>query len=151
SFLTSPGTGADTAGFFFLPQIPRALASVLTLAAGALGGFVLFRSVEGFLVRWLKQRTSEVDAVSVRHITLTLAAFTAFVTFYTFAAQPTLRKVDWVPQFFGLVVIFTATYSLMRRLNRTQKAFAEEALAKNIIKRWKWDDEKPPKDLREAF
>jgi hypothetical protein len=45
----------------------------------------------------------------------------------------------------------TATVFLTRRLRRQQKTFAEETLARNIIKRWAWTDIQPPKDLREAF
>ena len=85
-------------------------------------------------------------------MTFSLAAFSAFVTFYTFAGAPTLWKLPWaVPHVFLILVVLTATGFLIRRLSRTQKRFAEETLARNIVRRWDWPDRKAPKDLREAF
>jgi hypothetical protein len=82
---------------------------------------------------------------------MTLAAFTAFVTFYSFAGAPTLRLIPWVHQLFFILVFVTAALFLARRLRRTQQAFAEETLARNILKRWEWTDVEPPRDLHEAF
>jgi hypothetical protein len=147
-----PGHNAETAGFFFLPVVPRALASILTLAACALATYFLLRFAEKFVGPWLKRRDAETDDGRVRHVMFSIAAFMAFVTFYTFAGAPTLWKAPWiVPQLFIITVVLTATLFLARRLRRTQKTFAEETLAKNIIKRWEWTDITPPKDLREAF
>ena len=50
-----------------------------------------------------------------------------------------------------IAVILTATLFLVARLRRTAKDFAEETLARNIVKRWQWTDIRPPKDLHEAF
>jgi hypothetical protein len=50
-----------------------------------------------------------------------------------------------------VLVVGTATLFLVRRLPRTPQAFAEETLAKTIIKHWEWADIEPPKDLHEAF
>ncbi len=147
-----PGHNAQTAGFFFLPIVPRALASILTLAACALVSVVVFTIVARVVDSWFKRKDVEVDAVRIRHIVFTFAASTAFITFYTFAGAPTLWKLPWVfPHLFLIVVVLTSTLFLVRRLGRSQKGFAEEALARNIIKRWAWTDILPPKDLREAF
>jgi hypothetical protein len=147
-----PGIDAKTAGFFFLPAVPRAVAAILTLAACGLGTFLLFSLIERVVGDWLKRKDADTDAVRVRHVIFTLAAFTAFVTFYTFAGAPSLWKLPWVfPHLFLIAVVLTATLFLVRRLRRSQKSFAEEALARNIIKRWAWTDIQPPKDLREAF
>jgi hypothetical protein len=147
-----PGHNAETAGFFFLPVVPRALAAILTLAVCGLVTFVLLSSLEKPVGRWLKARDAETDDARVRHVMFSAAAFLAFVTFYSFAGAPTLWKAPWiVPQLFIIAVVLTATLFLARRLRRTQKTFAEETLAKNIIKRWEWTDITPPRDLHEAF
>lgn len=147
-----PGHDAETAGFFFLPVVPRAVAAILTLAACALATYLLLRGLERPVSRWLRRRDAETDDARVRHVMFSVAAFLAFVTFYSFAGAPTLWKAPWiVPQLFIITVVLTATLFLARRLQRTQKTFAEETLAKNIIKRWEWTDITPPKDLREAF
>jgi hypothetical protein len=148
-----PGQDGPTAGFFFLPGVPRALAAILTLATFALASYVFFSLLEPLVGKLLRRRDVEADASRVRHIMLSLAAFTAFVTFYSFAGQPSLRKIRLfpAPHLILVVVVFTATLFLIRRLHRTPKTFAEEALARNIIKRWEWTDMQPPKDLHEAF
>ena len=51
----------------------------------------------------------------------------------------------------SIVVVLTATMFLIKRLRRTPKDFAEETLARSIIRRWEWPDMKPPGDLRDAF
>ncbi|MBV9210548.1 MAG: cyclic nucleotide-binding domain-containing protein [Acidobacteria bacterium] len=146
------GHDAKTAGFFFLPLVPRAVASLLTLAVCGLLSYILFSLLERLVGDWLRRKDAETDEARVRHVLMTIAAFTAFVTFYTFAGAPSLWKLPWVfPHLFLIIVVLTATLFLIRRLSRTQKGFAEESLARNIIKRWAWTDIKPPKDLREAF
>jgi hypothetical protein len=146
-----PGHDAKTAGFFFLPLIPRALASLLTLAFFGFFTYQGLSRLEAPLGRWLQRRNKQSDAARVRHVMLSLSGFAAFVTFYTFAGAPTLRKVSWAPHFFGILVVVVATLSLVRRLPRTRKSFAEESMARNLIKRWAWADQQPPGDLREAF
>ncbi len=147
-----PGHDARTAGFFFFPFVPRAVAAILTLALCGLLSFGLFSLLERFVGGWLKKRDAETDGMRVRHVMFTLAAFTAFLTFYTFAGAPSLWKLPWVfPHLFLIIVVLTATLFLVRRLRRTQKSFAEETLARNVIKRWAWTDIQPPKDLHEAF
>ncbi|MGB7926258.1 MAG: cyclic nucleotide-binding domain-containing protein [Pyrinomonadaceae bacterium] len=152
-FAFLPGYNAETAGFFFLPFVPRALASILTLGLCGLLSFFIFSQLEKPIGRWLRRRDQEADAGRVRHIMFTVAAFAAFVTFYTFAGAPTLRKISpqWAPHLFTIMAVLTASMFLVRRMLRTQKFFAEETLARNIIKRWEWTDIQPPKDLREAF
>ncbi|HWS54540.1 MAG TPA: hypothetical protein VN228_10450, partial [Pyrinomonadaceae bacterium] len=148
----SPGADAATAGLFFLPAVPRAAASLLTLVLCGLASLALFSWVEKVAGGWLRARGREADADQRRHVTFSLAAFAAFVTFYTFAGAPTLWKLPWAaPHLFLILVVLTATAFLLRRLGRTQKRFAEETLARNIVRRWEWPDQKAPRDLREAF
>jgi hypothetical protein len=146
-----PGTDPETAGFFFWPWAPRALASILTLIVCALLSYFLFSFLERHVGGWLKRRDAEMEAGRVRHVMFTITAVTAFITFYTFAGAPTLWRAPWaVPHLFLIIVVLTATLFLARRFRRRQGAFAEETLARNVIKRWEWTD-KPPKDLHEAF
>jgi hypothetical protein len=146
-----PGHDKATAGFFFFPGMPRALAPCLTLVLCALASYFAFSILEGIIRNRLRRREGEDDINAVRHQTLTIAAFSAFVIFYTFAGAPTLRLVPGATQLAAIVVVATATLALTRRLPRTPKAFAEESLAHNIVRRWPWADTKPPKDLHEAF
>lgn len=148
-----PGYDRSTAGFFFLPTVPRALASILTLALCALTSLLLFTLLERVIGYWLSRRDAETDSTRVRHVMFSIAAFTAFITFYSFAGQPSLRKIHFVPasHLVLIAVILTATLFLVARLRRTAKDFAEETLARNIVKRWQWTDIRPPKDLHEAF
>ena len=147
------GYNAATAGFFFLPVVPRALAAIITLAVCAGISFAFFSLLELAVGSWLRRRDPEINAKQVRHVMFCVAAFTAFITFYSFAGQPSLRKITFLPasQLALIIVVVTATLFLVSRLRRTPKQFAEETLARNIIKRWAWTDMRPPKDLREAF
>lgn len=142
-----PGSDADTAGFFFRAAEPRALAAFLTLVLGALLSFGFFLLVERLVAR----RDEEKDEANVRHLLFTVAAFTAFIIFYAFAGAPTLRLMTGAPYFFQILVVATATLFLARRFTRRHAAFAEETLARQIIRRWEWADMTPPEDLHEAF
>jgi hypothetical protein len=146
-----PGSDGSTAGFFFLRWVPRALAAALTLALCGLSSFLVFCQIERVLRPWLKRRDIVGDELRGRHLTMTMAAFVAFVTFYSFAGAPTLRLIPWAHHLFFILVFATAAVFLVRRLSRTQQAFAEETLARNMLKRWEWTDIQAPKDLREAF
>lgn len=146
-----PGTDAHTAGFFFWPAVPRAVAAALTLGTGATISFVLFSALERPVGAWLTRSGRVADATGVRHVMFTVAAFTAFITFYTFAGAPTLRLVPGLPHIFQILVATTATLFLVRRFRRKHASFVEETLARQIIAKWPWSDTPPPRDLREAF
>jgi hypothetical protein len=146
-----PGVDAPTAGFYFLPQAPRAAAAALTLVAGGTLSLAAFRWLEPIVGRLLARRKAEDEGAGVRSVMFTLAAFAAFVSFYSFAGAPTLRLVPGLPHAFQLVVVATATTFLLRRIGRRQSTFAEETLARRLVANWKWSDTPPPSDLREAF
>jgi hypothetical protein len=146
-----PGRDAATAGFYYWPAVPRALAAALTLAAGALAAGAAFRAIEPIVARVLARGEDNPDAAAVRSATFSLAAFVAFVSFYSFAGAPTLGLVPGLPHAFQLVVVTAATLALVRRVARRQSSFAEETLARKIIASWRWTDVEPPRDLREAF
>ncbi len=145
------GHDNESAGFFFLPAMPRALAAILTLTVCGLLSFMVFSALEALVGRRLRRSDSEADEFRSRHVAFSIAAFTAFVTFYMFAGAPTLRRIPGAPPFFGILVVVVATLSLVRRLPRTRKIFAEDNLARNFIKHWAWPDLQPPRDHREAF
>lgn len=149
SFL--PDDNPMSAGFFFFPAIPRALAVMLTLAVGALASFWLFSKLEPLAGRWLRRRQPDADAAHVRHMMFTLAAFVAFINFYVFAGQPLMLGIPWLANLVEAVAVTTGAVILARRFGRTQRAFAEQSIALNIIKRWEWPDMRPPKDLHDAF
>jgi len=149
SFL--PGHSVQTAGFYFLASWPRALAALVTLAAGALLSFALFSLLERLAGTRLGRRDDGLDQAGLRHLLFTAAAFTAFVTFYSFAGVPTLRLIPGAPHLVQILVVVTATLFFIRRFQRRQQAYAEETLARQILRRWEWADMEPPKDLHEAF
>ena len=146
-----PGSAGATAGFYFLPEAPRALASALTLAVTALLSFGFFRALEPAVGRWLRRRDPETDPLRARHVLLSVTAFASFVTFYTFAGQPTLRLMPWAPQIAGIAFVLVATLFLARRFGRSKQAFAEETVARSLLKRWEWTDVRPPKALHDAY
>ena len=146
-----PGYNPATAGFYFLPVIPRAVASVLTLISCALISYFVFSAIEGILTNWERRRDAQVDLSLVRHRVFTLASFAAFVTFYNFAGAPTLRLMPGATQLMAILVVVVATAAFIRRVPRTPNLFAEDSLARNIVKRWPWTDMKPPKNLHDAF
>lgn len=145
-----PGHDTYSAGFFFMPVIPRAVAALLTLVICGLVSLLLFTQLEKLLSRSLSQRRLTVDATRVRHWTFGFAAFTAFVTFYSFAGAPTLQLVPWLHHLVLIVALVTATLFLSRRSQRTQADFAEIALARNILKHWEWSDTELPPDPHDA-
>jgi Cyclic nucleotide-binding domain len=146
----SPGYDGATAGFFFARTVPRALAAAVTLALCGLASLFVFTQLERLMAAWLRRKSPK-DEGRTCHLTMTTAAFTAFITFYSFAGAPTLRLIPWVHHLVLILVVAAAALFLVRRLSRTQQAFAEESLAKNILKHWEWVDVEPPKDLHEAF
>lgn len=146
-----PGHDAMTAGFFFLPAVPRALAAAATLACGGLISLLTLSAVEPRLGATLRTHGVTVDAAALRSTMFTIAASIAFVSFYSFAGAPTLRLVPGLPHVFQLLVVATATLFFVRRIGRRQGTFTEETLARKIIANWKWEDIPPPKNLREAF
>jgi hypothetical protein len=52
--------------------------------------------LEPWIGHFLRRRDPTVDAIRARHVTFGIAAFTAFVTFYTFAGQPTKNRLEWM-------------------------------------------------------
>jgi len=146
-----PGYNQWTAGFFFLPELPRAVAAGITLAVGTLIGYGVVSYLEPRVKTWFTHRHPEADPIQARHLIFTVVAFVAFVNFYVFAGQPLLRLIPWLGSLGAIFASIAGTLLLSRRYVRTQKAFAEQTVALNIVKRWEWQDMRPPEDLREAL
>jgi hypothetical protein len=146
-----PGVDAGTAGFYFWPAVPRAMASALTLVIGGAAGWGVFALVERHIAPVLRARQVATDETGVRSVMFALTAFAAFIAFYSFAGAPTLRLVPGLTSVFQVVVLVVATLSLVRRVGRRPGDFAEETLARRILANWRWEDTPPPRDLREAF
>ena len=119
----SPGYDGATAGFFFARMVPRAVASAVTLALSGLVSCFTFSQLEHLIDTWLRRQAPR-NMVRARHLSMTIAAFTAFITFYSFAGAPTLRLVPWLHHLFLILVVAAAALFLARRLARTPQAFA---------------------------
>ena len=115
----SPGYDSVSAGFFFLPWIPRAVASLVTLVACAAISWALFaRGVVPLVNWWL---SSQQPTAYKQNVVFGIAAFTAFVTFYLFAWEPILHTDGWLLLVANILTICVAALSLFRRL-RTHPA-----------------------------
>lgn len=146
-----PGVDALTAGFYFWPEVPRAVAAAATLTFGGFASAMAFSLLERWLAPALRARHVVSDHAGVRSVLFALAAFTAFVSFYSFAGAPTLGLVPGLTNVFLVTVVVAATLALRRRIGRRPDTFAEETLARRILADWRWDDTPPPRDLREAY
>lgn len=80
-----PGHDAPTAGFFFLPAIPRAVAALATLAAAAGLSVALFSLIDALLSRLPGVYARGLQA---RHAAFVLASLLGFASFYAFAVLP---------------------------------------------------------------
>ena len=147
-----PGHDAMTAGFFFLPVVPRAVAAAMTLAGGAAISLLTLAAVEPRLGAAL--RTPRRDDRRARDCAARCSRSRPSSRLCRSTRLPARRRCGWcpaLPHVFQLLVVAIATLFLVRRIGRRQGAFTEETLARKIIANWKWDDIPPPRNLREAF
>ena len=131
-------------GFFFAPAIPALAAAVLTLLGLAAASYALFAGVEKLIARRVP------DAEQARHLTLTLAAFTAFNVFYVFAGAPSLRLVPGGTRLVAFSVPLVSALFLVKRWRRGSDDHQKAKSAKKLISLWKFDAP-PPKDPAEVF
>ncbi len=132
-------------GLFFASMLPRAVVMPAFLVASAVVSYGVFRFVENVVVARFVD-----DKIRVRHVTLTLAAFVAFVSFYLFAGQPTYRRLHPLPVLMSIVTVLTGTLFLARRFRRNEEDYVQERAVKKLLSRWSYD-EAPPKDPKEVF
>lgn len=154
---TQPQTWLDD-GFHFLGSIPRVAAAPLTLVAFGAASMALFVGLEKLL--WTRVGKGKaagsqeaVDAkLLLRHRLLAVAGFTAFVAFYFFAGQPSLRRLpEWAVRGVGAVVVFAAAAIFFRRFRRQEAEYVQEKFAQKILKKWEWGDAPPSDDLKDIY
>jgi hypothetical protein len=149
---------AGEPGFYFLPELPRAVAAPLTLIAFGLASFLVFSLIERAVhaVRALPGEATDDQrqqrAARIRHGMLALAGLVAFNAFYCFAGQPTLQQLPgWVVTGWGLLVVFASTAIFMRRVVRREEQHVHEKFAQKILKKWEWGDAPPSDDLKDIY
>ncbi|HUQ06747.1 MAG TPA: cyclic nucleotide-binding domain-containing protein [Kofleriaceae bacterium] len=158
---TQPQTWLDD-GFYFLGGIPRVVAAPLTLIAFGAASMAFFVVLEKLL--WKHKfgkgkadgstdAQDQTDArLLLRHRLLAVAGFTAFVAFYFFAGQPSLRRLpEWAVRGVGAVVIFAAAAIFFRRFHRQEAEYVQEKFAQKILKKWEWGDAPPSDDLKDIY
>ncbi|HEY1556924.1 MAG TPA: cyclic nucleotide-binding domain-containing protein [Kofleriaceae bacterium] len=147
-------------GFYFAPEIPRAVAAPVALVAFGLGSFVVFGLIERALRAWRLSRLPdeasaerrEATAARVRHGMFAFAGLVAFNAFYCFAGLPTLDRLPaWVVAGWSLVVVFASTAMFMRRVVRREDAHVQEKFAQKILRKWEWGDAPPSDDLKDIY
>jgi hypothetical protein len=110
----APGYDGVSAGFFFLPWVPRAIAALVTLLVCAGMSWTIFaRGVMPATGWWITRRHLTADR---NNAVLATAALVAFVVFYAFAWQAMFHTVDWLALVAEMLTICVAIVSLVRRL-----------------------------------
>lgn len=132
------------AGFFFLPRIPALVAAPLTLLVLSAVSFAVFVGIEAIVGRFVD------DVERRRHLTLTLAAFAAFSTFYVFAGAPTLRRLPGATRAVAFAAPLVATVVSVKRWRRTRERYIQERGAVKLLLSWPFEDP-PPKDPGEVY
>jgi hypothetical protein len=131
-------------GFFFAPQIPAVIAAILTLIGFAAVSYVIFSIIEGMIRYW------DQEEEHVRHIVLSLAAFSAFNIFYLFAGAPTLRLIPGGTRVVAFIVPFVSGMFLYKRWPRKSEDYVKIKSAKHLLPLWKFKTP-PPQDPAEIF
>lgn len=139
------GAQVLSAGFFFLPAIPRAVAAPLTLLLSGAISYGLFSFGHGLALKRARGDAAgpaPADEARIRHRAYALAGYLGFNLFYAFAGQPTLRDLpDGFRWAIATLVVAVSTLLLGRRWMRDESTFVQDKLAKKLARRWKWDDE----------
>ncbi|MBT8491527.1 MAG: 4Fe-4S binding protein, partial [Deltaproteobacteria bacterium] len=137
-------------GFFFLGAIPIVAAAPLTLIAFGAVSVALFRVLEAAALSATDK--SDVDVERIRHRTLATAGFVAFILFYYFGGQPTIRMLPgWFGALFSTAVVVAATAIFVRRWRRSESDFVQEKFAEKILKKWKWGDAPESDSLHDIY
>ncbi len=159
------GAHALDEGFYFLPQLPVAVAAPLTLIAFGAVSFVIFHIVETVIhgSRLAKEKRAKAPAevsaedksaleARVRHGMLAFCGLVAFNAFYLFAGQPSLQRMPgWVVSGWSLIVVFSSTAMFVRRFARREDQYVHEKFAQKILKKWEWGEAPPSDDLKDIY
>jgi hypothetical protein len=131
-------------GWFFAPQVPAVVAATVTLVAFSAASYLLLVLAENGIGRFVEDKERR------RHLTLTLAAFSAFSIFYLFAGAPTLRAITGGSRVLAFAAPLLATLFLAKRWGRTRESFLREKGATKLLRNWPFD-EPPPTDASEVY
>lgn len=134
-------------GLYFWASLPIVAAAPLTLVVSAVASYAVFAAGERIALR-----ATGADPALTRHRGLALAGFVAFVTFYFFGGQPTLRMAPgWVGALFGAAVVVAGSAMFFRRWGRREQDFVTEKFAEKILKKWEWGDAPPSDRLQDIY
>jgi hypothetical protein len=131
-------------GFFFAPQIPAVIAALLTLVGSAMLSYFLFLAVEHLIALW------NGNEERVRHLTLSVAAFSAFNIFYLFAGAPTLRLILGGTHIVAFIVPLVSGILLYKRWSRQSEDYVKVKSAKHLLPLWR-SKNPPPQNPAEVF
>jgi len=131
-------------GFFFAPQIPAVIAAVLTLVGFATLSYFLFLAIEHLISLWSRNEER------VRHLTLSVAAFSAFNIFYLFAGAPTLRLIPGGTRVVAFIVPLVSGILLYKRWARQSEDHVKLKSAKHLLPLWN-SKTPPPNNPAEVF
>jgi polyferredoxin len=131
-------------GFFFAPGVPAVVAATLTLVLFSLASLLVFLLVERVIGRYVD------DLERRRHLTLSLAAFSAFTSFYFFAGAPALRRLTGGTRVAAFVAPLIATLFLVRKWRRRREHYIRDKGAQKLLRNWPFE-EPPPEDPNEVF
>ena len=139
-------------GFYFWDGVPVAVAAPLTLLAFGAVSYIVFATGESIARRWARARRPDVGAASVRHKMLVLAGFVAFLAFYFFGGQPTVRLApSWVGHGFGTLVVIAASAIAIRRWQRREQDYVKERFAQKLLRKWEWGDAPASNSLQDIY
>jgi hypothetical protein len=141
-------------GWTFFEAVPVAVAAPLTLIGGAAISVAVFVAGEGVARRLAAARGGDEagDRERIRHRALAVAGFSAFVLFYFFGGQPTIRLLPgWFGALFSTAVVIAASAIFFRRWRRRQADFVKEKFAEKILKKWEWGEAPPSDNLQDIY
>ena len=124
--LLAPGLYIDDAAI----DIPKLLAVPLVLIAFVLLGILLGQFLSRLYIQSRQRNNPHLSTELLTHQVLSVTAYLAIMSFYTFGGRPTLNNLP-IPlgSIISVLIAFLATLWLMKSLRRTQSAYQNEGLA----------------------
>lgn len=137
-----PGVSLFRASGLWFAAVPGAITVPVHLGLSMAVSLGLFAGLE----RALSARIGRARAL---HVTPSVAAFVAFVSFYVFAGQPTFRRVPGLSLAVPLAAAVVAALGLARRFPRDEEEHVMGRTVKKLLAKWPYPDP-PPRDPREV-
>lgn len=135
-------------GFYFLPEVPRLIATPLTLLVMSFVSYYFFIGLEKVLYMSVLLKNKEQG--SIEHITKSVAAFTAFNIFYIFAGAPTFLQFPYSYAVLHFIVILVSSVLLWKEIHREERFHIQEHFARKILKKLKGESVNS-KNLKEIY